>query len=299
MENKNEIGKNKPITTVDNSPTELTTNTKPRDKKKLTKTLFIIFTPLLILLSLAYAMFYFGLLDNLMGSNECEYNGETYIDREIFDADDGCNTCYCDGTTGEVTCTEIDCDAYDIALESNQRDESEDPNIDSSEDVTEPNLPSDIYPEQIYKEYEFDGVRYLTYRRSNMNIPIDDCNDESGILYANTGDIEWKHFAKINELGSSKNNAFILDYVSNQYFILIIDANGAGSGEGIAKLLRLGEGESEWELLYCFYYIPENWNLDSIDNLKSVVEEFLQNNPQYEYNSTSTNCNNFELEQYI
>ena len=42
----------------------------------------------------------------------CEVDGQTYAIGEWFDADDGCNSCFCEANEGEVmvSCTEMACD---------------------------------------------------------------------------------------------------------------------------------------------------------------------------------------------
>lgn len=52
-------------------------------------------------------------------------------------------------------------------------------------------FPLGIYQEQIYMEYGFEGVDYLSYQRSNMNVPIYQSNNESGVLFRSQGDNDW------------------------------------------------------------------------------------------------------------
>lgn len=79
----------------------------------------IIFVILLIIL-LSFIAIYSLDIFNLRGTTgECKYNGQTYVDGQNFDAEDGCNTCLCNGNTGEVFCTEIDCDINQSTNEIN------------------------------------------------------------------------------------------------------------------------------------------------------------------------------------
>lgn len=45
---------------------------------------------------------------DILESPKCEYAGWAYSDKEVFDADDGCNVCFCH--SGEIVCTEINCE---------------------------------------------------------------------------------------------------------------------------------------------------------------------------------------------
>ena len=162
------------------------------------------------------------------------------------------------------------------------------------ENIVELVLPSDIYEAQVYKEYMVGDEMFLLYQRPNMNVDISESNDESGVLYAKEGDVVWKPFIKVRELGDSKNNVFFFgfDLELDRYVTLLIDANGAGSGEGIAKLVSIDDG---WNLLNCFYYMPEDWVIKESLGIRDVVEEYIKNNPQYIQDLTDVNCTNFEI----
>ncbi|MBP6976446.1 hypothetical protein KBB42_02535 [Candidatus Dojkabacteria bacterium] len=47
----------------------------------------------------------------------CEYYGWAYADKEIFDSQDGCNTCFCH--TGEIVCTQEVCNQGENTEELN------------------------------------------------------------------------------------------------------------------------------------------------------------------------------------
>jgi len=237
------------------------------------------------------------ILDSKHEKEHCEYKGKTYGDKESFASDDGCNTCTCNGSTGTVFCTEMDCESTETENEEEIEETGEklDDSEKEAEEVIELELPIEVNEEQVYREYDFGDVRYLVYQRTNMNIVFNEIYEESGILYADPNDSVWKSFLRINELGSSKNNVFLLDYDNNEFLALIIDASGAGSGEGIAKLVSFNESLKNVEMLNCFYYIPEHWNLESIDDLKDEVQSYCQGNSEYVQDSSNPNCSNFEL----
>jgi hypothetical protein len=165
------------------------------------------------------------------------------------------------------------------------------------ESVLQVDLPLGIYQEQVYKEFAIGTRRFLVYQRPNMNVPIYQSNNESGVLYALEGDIEWNSFIKVRELGESKNNVFFFDYDFDLdgYVIFLIDANGAGSGEGIAKLISSVQGGDSWDVLNCFYYMPEDWIYDDGLSIREEVEQYIKDNPQYIQDMTDINCRDFEI----
>ena len=262
--------------------------------KKPSKILIISLIVLASILGIIIVLILTNLIDSeVFSKGTCEYMGETYEDGEKFPAEDGCNTCTCEGSTGQIYCTEMNCEQEDI--DSEEEDEEDE---DSSSELSDSELPTDIYEEQIYKEYTIDDTRFLVYIRSNMNYHLTNDNGESGVLYAEAGDTEWKSFIKVNELGTSKNNIlyFGYDFDINKYVLLLISAKGAGSGEGIAKVVTYNQTDSSWEILECFYFIPEHWDLDSVSNLQEEVETYLDGNDQSWWVITSdTDCSDFEI----
>jgi hypothetical protein len=260
----------------------------PPLEKKSSRVLILTLLSALFILSVLLVLFLTGVLsrDNLVMEGKCEYMGEIYSDGETFPLGDGCNSCFCDGDTGEVICTNMPCIRNDLG--------------DRFEEGTEEgnyNLPLGIYQEQVYKEFAIGTRRFLVYQRPNMNVPIYQSNNESGVLYALEGDIEWNSFIKVRELGESKNNVFFFDYDFDLdgYVIFLIDANGAGSGEGIAKLISSVQGGDSWDVLNCFYYMPEDWIYDDGLSIREEVEQYIKDNPQYIQDMTDINCRDFEI----
>ncbi|HCC67866.1 TPA: hypothetical protein DEP90_01465, partial [Patescibacteria group bacterium] len=128
--------------------------------KKPSKILIISLIVLASILGIIIVLILTNLIDSeVFSKGTCEYMGETYEDGEKFPAEDGCNTCTCEGSTGQVYCTEMNCE-----------------DGDNSTEVFNPELPSDIYEEQIYKEYTIDDTRFLVYIRSNMNYHLTNDN---------------------------------------------------------------------------------------------------------------------------
>lgn len=163
-------------------------------------------------------------------------------------------------------------------------------------------IPAPIFPDQIAKTYSFSGIDYALYQKPNLHLPIAKSSATSGILFAHKKDQEWKQFTEIYELSDSSNNPFILDYQAGNFFVLIVDDNGGGSSDGIAKLLTLPSGTTEWHLVSCFnyYYGDPNfdWSLTSSDSLPAVVNDYLKSHPTDSLEPTAPHCADFQLVQY-
>jgi hypothetical protein len=283
MGNKNELSKQ----VVDSKNSEVT----PPLEKKSSRVLILTMLSALFILSVLLILFITGVLSGgkLDIEGSCEYKGEIYTDGESFPLGDGCNSCICNGDSGSVVCTNMPCVRDDT--EEVVEEETEE------EDLSELELPSDIYEGQVAKEYIIEDRRFLVYQRPNMNLPIPESNNESGVLYADEGDTKWKPFIKVRELADSKNNVFLFDYDSqlDSYTVFLIDANGGGSGEGVAKLVSIGEEGDSWDILNCFYYSSDGWFPDDDMNLRDEVEEYLEDNPQHIQDMNGTSCTDFEI----
>jgi len=162
--------------------------------------------------------------------------------------------------------------------------------------VIDRKLPLSIYPEQISNTYSFENIDFALYQKSNFNIPISRSGKSSGILYAHQNDSEWKEFTKIQETGTSKNNPYLLDHDSGRYYVLVVDTNGAGSGEGIGKLLSLKTRETNWKLESCFYYLPE-LDLENFE-ISKLKDSIIGNQKINKYGSEEDNCSDFTLIQH-
>lgn len=179
-------------------------------------------------------------------------------------------------------------------------------------------IPSEIYPEQIQDTYTYGGIDYLIYQRTSLNIPIQPSTESAGILYATKKDVDWNYFVRIKELADSKNNPYFLDFDLENIYLLIVDSSGAGSGEGIAKLLQRDQDKKEWSTMLCFYYSPDHFKWEEEQGtLEETSNTYVANFPDYHYklnpetgnyesyyfNSeiqtteivTTENCNDFEI----
>ena len=168
--------------------------------------------------------------------------------------------------------------------------------------VLNKNVPPSISPEQIDKTYTFNDVEYALFQKGSMNIVKS--GDVSGILYANKDDNTWKIFTHIKELSGSKNNPYLMDYQNGKLYVLIVDTNGAGSGEGIGKLLSLASSSNTWNLESCFYYgwLQERFYeiVSSTKNLPEAINKYIELLPQNIRTLSSDSekyCSDFQLIQ--
>lgn len=157
-------------------------------------------------------------------------------------------------------------------------------------------VPDGILPQQIVKTYSFDGVEYALYQRGNMNIPMD--GNKSGILISNKNEKVWREYIEVKDLSEQANNLYSIDHVNGKYYLLAVDAGGAGSGEGIAKLIAIPKGSKSWSIQKCFYYGGQSsydWSLGKGKSIVNLVNEYLKKYPKEDMEMTSSQCKNVEL----
>lgn len=133
--------------------------------------------------------------------------------------------------------------------------------------IENPNLetPEDIYQNQLLKFYKIDNLLLALAYNKSMNFDLSLLNVEtnfSGILIANKNDKKWKKFIEIKDVKSEKNNLYYVFIKDSKLNLVIIDHNGAGSGEGVMKVFYLSKEDNNWKLENCYYYIPEKDNLE-------------------------------------
>jgi len=168
--------------------------------------------------------------------------------------------------------------------------------------VSNRNVPASILPEQVDKTYTFNGIEYAIFQKGSMNVVKP--GDTSGILYANKDNNTWKIFTRVKELSKSKNNPYLMDYQNGKLYVLVVDTNGAGSGEGIGKLMSLTSGSITWNLESCFYY---GWSqerfyeiVSTTKNLPEAIRKYIASLPQNMSTLSSDSkkhCNDFQLIQ--
>ncbi len=151
------------------------------------------------------------------------------------------------------------------------------------------NLPLGIENSQLYDPQQVGNEYFVKFLKGNMNLNIHTESERSGVLQAKVGDPNWKILFEIIDLAENRNNPYEFWKEGNKYFSVLVDANGAGSGEGNGKLVSIDTFSKKWELLDCFYYVPERFNeyinklpLGSI--LSNAIKDYLD--PSFaKYNS--------------
>ena len=123
-------------------------------------------------------------------------------------------------------------------------------------------------------------------------------------MYANKDNNTWKIFTRVKEFSESKNNPYLMDYQNGKLYVLVVDTNGAGSGEGIGKLMSLTSGSNTWNLESCFDY---GWSqerfyeiVSSTKNLPEAIKKYIASLPQNMSTLSSDSkkhCSDFQLIQ--
>jgi hypothetical protein len=118
-------------------------------------------------------------------------------------------------------------------------------------------LPGDIYPGQIEKYFQVGEINVGLVLRTSSNFMLDLAEGQlptfSGLLVSAEG-APWRKYLEIRDLQpTDKNNPYYLWAHEGELYLSIVDQNGAGSGEGIMKLVRLSSTGS-WEIVGCYYF---------------------------------------------
>lgn len=144
---------------------------------------------------------------------------------------------------------------------------------------------TDLYfPDQLKTTHTYDGHDYAEVWRANMNIPIRNSTSYAGIVRKTIESTQWQEYIKIvSTPDQSKNNPYKF-WVGDSFYLLLVDQNGGGSGEGVAKLVGINVENDTYEQLKCFYYVPETHKNLDVGSLMAAED------------SDSTNCDNYTLE---
>jgi len=139
-------------------------------------------------------------------------------------------------------------------------------------------------PNQLRKTYTHAGYDYAEIWRANVNIPIPGSTNYSGVVRKTTGSDTWQEYIEIvSDPDQAKNNPYKL-WVGDDFYLMLVDQYGAGSGEGLAKLVKIDRENNTYGQVKCFYYVPETHEALVLENL--LVQE----------DSLSDNCFNYSLE---
>jgi hypothetical protein len=129
-------------------------------------------------------------------------------------------------------------------------------------------MPNGIYKQQItnyfqIKKSNFDTVYLAIFKSGGVkeNRELDPQSlERAGILYAKNDDKQWRVFFEVhNKQEIDNNNPYYVWNEGEKIFLLVADQAGAGSGEGIAKILNSDNGGKNWKIDRCFYFMPDNF----------------------------------------
>lgn len=135
-------------------------------------------------------------------------------------------------------------------------------------------FPENIHEEQVIAMSKIEGQAYALVARRNVNnplfdVPLDFETTFSGVLVKQEN--QWLPFAEVVSQGSV-NNPLSLWKEDGQWFLTVVDSSGAGSGEGYAKLFA-AETPGIWELSHCWYHVPEDEAVMSLQQARVAESE--------------------------
>lgn len=134
--------------------------------------------------------------------------------------------------------------------------------------VSEENLPKDIHPAQVTKVFST-GFALVSFPSMNVylpDIPSDFNPTFKGVLQWDSTLERWQKIWEVVDINSElslQNNPVDLWWVgpdgTDQIpHLQVVDTNGAGSGEGIAKVLIPDNlGLDTWSVIECFYWAED------------------------------------------
>jgi hypothetical protein len=118
-------------------------------------------------------------------------------------------------------------------------------------------LPDDIHPGQIKKYFQLGTLSIGLVLQPSMNFILDLPNQYvpsfTGLIVSQAG-TPWHKYLEIRDTErTDKNNPYYLWAQEGQLYLSIVDQEGAGSGEGNMKLVRLS-ATGNWEVVDCYYF---------------------------------------------
>lgn len=128
-------------------------------------------------------------------------------------------------------------------------------------------LPSNIHKNQLNKFFQLGDVYFALVMIPSMNIqpelPKDFAPTFSGVLAASKGDMKWLRFLRIEGINerSMTNNPYYFWNKGAKMYLTVVDASGAGSGEGDMKVISSEDG-FKWKLADCYYFQSYEWSDD-------------------------------------
>lgn len=130
-------------------------------------------------------------------------------------------------------------------------------------------LPEDISEVQIKKVFKQGDRYYATVIRQvfwyPLAVPNGGSEIKSGVITAKVGEEDWSWFMEIGAPdvpeGDYRNLPLYLWNDGSNFYVPIADGNGAGSGEGIVKLLKSSDQGQTWQTDSCYYAVGFDLNL--------------------------------------
>jgi hypothetical protein len=120
-------------------------------------------------------------------------------------------------------------------------------------------LPTYVHRKQIGKYFQLGEVHFALALQGSMNfylrgLPRDFPLSFVGVLVASSDDPTWRVLLEIeDQYIPSHNNPYYLWSEGREVFLAVVDALGAGSGEGHAKVFSTLSG-NDWVIVDCFYF---------------------------------------------
>ena len=138
----------------------------------------------------------------------------------------------------------------------------------SIQQISEPRkliTPPEIYPAQLVRFFQLGGMQFAlvqVLKGLTFGSWVDETTDISGIWYADKDDTAWKPLISLTHAGGyqPQNNIFDFWNEGRELRLLLVDNNGGGSGEGIAKVLGSIKEGTQWKTKQCFYFVDERFN---------------------------------------
>ncbi len=141
--------------------------------------------------------------------------------------------------------------------------------------------PVKYYENQFGEKYTSDGYEYQIVNTHSMNIPIGKSTAYSGLLRRKIGDSKWDEYFRIHDKDlNAKNNIYQVFFVDRKIYVVLADQLGAGSGEGVGKIVVIYKDTNQLSNLKCFAFDGGG---------KSSVNNYI-NSPTI----TSPACENFD-----
>lgn len=161
-------------------------------------------------------------------------------------------------------------------------------------------IPVGILSGQLTYPHSIEGVDFLIYRKSSRHF-FHESNGEAGVLYAEPDSTKWKVLLEIEDSSIGKNNPYLIGMTSDKYYLLIIDDRGAGSGEGVGKLISIDRDSGLHSTDRCFYYgdYGFDWATAPSDEVPAIVDEYVRTHKDSDMETSDPDCQNFKIRSDI